>query len=225
MPNRFRNDKPHSWRSFFLFRFLRRLRKQYYALRRRKMRAHQEKFRHMTVRSTSPWYRILLLFQKGFHYFRTSVSAVMSFLSPAVFPLLGAALICGCLWFFSNYSVGLAVGVGDEIIGYVENSAQYSKINDQVETRVKQESVAQTGEELYLIEAFPTLRYAIVDRDDFTREQDLYAALYTMASEYTRRTYGLFLDGELVATSKDRSILDAVLEQVLGCRSVKISWK
>ncbi len=215
MPNQFRNEKPHSRRSFFLFRFFRRLRKQYYSLRRRKMRVHQEKFRHMTVRNTSPWYRILLLFQKGFHYFRTSVSAVLSFLSPAIFPLLGIALICGCLWFFSNYSVGLAVGVGDEIVGYVESSAQYRRINDQVETRVKQESVAQTGEELYLIEAFPTLRYAIIDRDDFTREQDLFSALYTMASEYTRRSYGLFLDGELVATSKDRSVIDAVLENVL----------
>ncbi len=218
MPQQIREENPsrRPRRRFSLFRPFRRLRRRYYALRRRKMREHHEKFRHMTVRSTSPWYRLLLILQRSFHYFRTVVSSVFTFLSPVIFPLLGIGLICGCLWFFSHYSVGLAVGVGNDVIGYVQDSAQYSRISDQVETRVKQESVAQTGEELYLVEAFPTLRYAIVDKDDFTRDQDLFAALYTMASEYTRRSYGLFIDGELVATSKDRSVIDAVIDNVLG---------
>ncbi len=218
MPNQIQDKgkSPRARRRFFLFVFLRRLRKRYYALRRRKMLAHHEKFRHMTVRSTSPWYRLLLLFQRTSHYVRSSVSAVLSFLAPVAFPLLGIGLIAGCLWFFSHYSVGLAVGVGEDVIGYVENSAQYSRISDQVETRVKQESVAATGEELYLVEAFPTLSYAIVAKDNFTREQDLFSALYTMASEYTRRSYGLFLDGELVATSKDRSVLEAVIQEILS---------
>ena len=122
----------------------------------------------MTVRSTSPWYRVLLLFQKGFHYVSTSIAAVFSFLSPVIFPLMGCGLIALSLWFFSQYSVGLAVGVGDNVVGYVRNSAQYSAINDQVETRVKQESVAATGKETYLVEAFPTLRYTIVKNDEFT---------------------------------------------------------
>lgn len=202
-------------RGIFSFRLFRRLRKRYYALRRRKMREHKEKFRHMTVRSTSPWYRVLLLLKKSMHYFRTVASAVFTFLSPVIFPLLGVGLILVCIWFFSNYSVGLAVGVGDDLIGYVEDSAQYSRVSSLVETRVKNESVAQTGEELYLIEAFPSLRYAIVDKDEFTPEHELFSALYVMASEYTRRSYGLFLDGELVATSKDRSVLDRVIETVL----------
>ncbi len=203
-------------RRFSLFRPVRRLRKRYYALRRRKMRKHHEKFRHMTVRNTSAWYRILLLFRKGFHYVNTSISAVFSFLSPVIFPLMGVGLIFLCLWFFSQYSVGLAVGVGDDVVGYVRDSSQYSAISDRVETRVKQESLASTGKETYLVEAFPTLRYAIVKNDEFTREQDLFASLYTMASEYTRRSYGLFVDGALVATSKDRSVLDSVLQQILG---------
>lgn len=220
MPKHPREETPASGknpskRRGLSFRPFRRLRRRYYALRRRKMRAHHEKFRHMTVRSTSPWYRLFLIFQRSFHYFRTIVSSVVSFLAPAMFPILGLALIAGCLWFFSNYTVGLAVGVGDEIIGYVEDSEDYSRISDLVETRVKNESIAKTGEELYLIEAFPSLHYAIVDRDDFTSETELFSALYTMASEYTRRSYGLFLDGELVATSKDRSVLDLVIEQVL----------
>lgn len=218
MPNSYRDGSEVSRprRKKPTFRPFRRLRRRYYAFRRRKMRAHHEKFRHMTVRSTSPWYRFILLLQKWFHYVRTSLFATVSFLSPAVFPLLGIALICGCLWFFSNYSVGLAVAVGDDVIGYVQDSSQYSRISDEVELRVKQESVARTGEELYLVEAFPTLRYAIVEKDSFTRDQDLFASLYTMASEYTRRSYGLFIDGELVATSKDRSVIDAVIESVLA---------
>ena len=170
----------------------------------------------MTVRSTSPWYRVLLLFQKGFHYVSTSIAAVFSFLSPVIFPLMGCGLIALSLWFFSQYSVGLAVGVGDNVVGYVRNSAQYSAINDQVETRVKQESVAATGKETYLVEAFPTLRYTIVKNDEFTSDEDLFEELYTMASEYTRRSFGLFVDGELIATSKDRSVLDSILEQVLA---------
>lgn len=219
MPKRLRESSVSSdslsLRSLFRFRPFRRLRKRYYALRRRKLREHKEKFRHMTVRSTSPWYRVLLLLKKSFHYFRTIASALLSFLSPAIFPLLGLLLIGGCLWFFSHYSVGLSVGVGDEVIGYVEDSSEYSRISGLVETRVKNESLAQTGEELYLIEAFPSLHYAIVPKDEFTSEQELFSALYTMASEYTRRSYGLFLDGELVATSKDQSVLDMVIETVL----------
>lgn len=208
-------DLLRSRRRTSLFRLIQRWRKQYYALRRRKMKQHHEKFRHMTVRSTSSWYRFLLIFQRSFHYFRTVTSAVFSFLSPVIFPILGLALICGCLWFFSNYTVGLAVGVGDDVIGYVADSKEYSRISDLVEKQVKNESLAQTGEELFLIEAFPSLHYAIIPKDNFTSEQELFTSLYTMASEYTRRSYGFFLDGELIATSKDRSVLDQVLKTVL----------
>jgi len=196
-------------------RFLRRLRRRYYSLRRRKMRVHYDKFRHMTVRSTSPIYRFFLLFKRSFHYIRTVVSSVFSFISPVFFPMLGLLLVLGAGWFFSTYSVALAVTVDGEVIGYVENSTDYSRINSLVETRVKNESLAQTGEEMYLIEAFPTLNYAIVQKDQFTSEDDLFSSLYTMASEYTRRSYGLFLDGELVATSKDRADLDSVLDEVM----------
>ncbi len=211
-----RRESKRPRKKFYLLRPLRKLRRRYYSLRRRKMRDHHEKFRHMTVRSTSPWYRLLLVFQKGFHYFRTHLASVFTFLSPVIFPALGLGLLVGCLWFFSNYSVGLAVGVGDDIIGYVQDSSRYSSISDQVEARVKQESVEKTGEELYLVEAFPTLRYAIVKNDRFSEDEELFTALYTMASEYTRRSYGLFIDGELVATSKDRYILDAVIEKILA---------
>lgn len=218
MPNTVQDENRPQRTKLRLLRFrpLKRLRKRYYALRRRKMRAHREKFRHMTVRSTSPWYRVLLLVTKGFHYFRTSVSAVFSFLSPVIFPVMGLCMIVGCLWFFSHYSVGLAVGVGDDVIGYVRDSSQYSSVNDRVEAQVKQESVASTGKELYLVESFPTLRYAIVKNDEFTQEEDLFNALYAMASEYTRRSYGLFIDGELVATSKDRSVIESILQVVLS---------
>ncbi len=216
MASREENRSPNPHKKFSLLRPFRRLRRRYYALRRRKMRNHHEKFRHMTVRSTSPWYRLLLVFQKGFHYFRASFASVFTFLSPVIFPLLGVGLLAGCLWFFSNYSVGLAVGVGDNIIGYVEDSSRYSRISDQVEARVKQESVAKTGEELYLVEAFPSLHYTIVSKEDFSEDEELFSALYTMASEYTNRSFGLFIDGELVATSKDRYILDAVIETVLS---------
>ncbi len=217
MPQRNTSEKRDgfSLSSLFRFRFFRRLRRRYYGLRRRKMRAHYEKFRHMTVRNTSPFYRFLLLFRRGFHAVRTRVSLVMSFLSPVFFPLLGACLVLCSLWFFSNYSVALAVEVDGELIGYVEDSEDYTRINDMVETRVKNESVFQTGAEMYLIEAFPTLRYAIVANDQFTSEEDIFSALYTMASEYTRRSYGLFLDGELVATSRDRAVLDRVIDEVM----------
>ena len=204
-------------RRFFLsrLRFFRRLRKRYYVLRRRKLRAHYEKFRHMTVRSTSPFYRFLLLFRRSFHYVRTLISSVTSFLSPLFFPLMAVLMIGGCFWFFSNYSVGLAVSVDGEVIGYVENSAEYDRINNLVETRVKNESVAQTGEELYLVEAFPTLQYAVIPKDRFTSEEALFSSLYTMASDYTRRSYGLFLDGVLVAADKDRAELDRLIDEVM----------
>lgn len=192
------------------------LRRRYYTLRRRKMREHREKFRHMTSRSASPVYRFSLRFFRGFHYVHTVVSLIASFLAPLFLPLLGFGMIVGCLWFFGNYSVGLAVEVDGERIAYVTSSEEYSRINSLVETRVKNESVEQTGEEMYLVEAFPTLTYAIVRNDRFTSEEALFRELYTMASEYTRRSYGLFLDGELVATSRDRADLDRVVSEVMA---------
>ena len=169
----------------------------------------------MTVRSTSPFYRFVLLFRRSSHYVRTLISSVTSFLAPLFFPLMAVALLGGCFWFFSNYSVGLAVSVDGNVIGYVENSAEYDRINDLVETRVKNESVAQTGEELYLVGDFPTLQYAIVAKDHFSSEDALFSSLYTMASDYTLRSYGLFLDGVLVATDKDRTELDRLIDEVM----------
>ena len=193
----------------------RRLRRRYYALRRRKMRAHYEKFRHMTARNATGRYRFFLWFRKSLHYVHTLGASVFSFLSPVVFPALGVLLLLGCFWFFSNYTVALAVGVGDEVIGYVASSGDYDKISDRVELQVKNESLKQTGEETYLVESFPTLSYAVIPKDQFTSEEELYDSLYTMASEYTKRSYGLFLDGELIATSKDRNELDQVISTVL----------
>lgn len=199
----------------FDFRFFRKLRRRYYALRRRKLKAHYEKYRHMTVRSTSPAYRFLLLFGKGFHYVRSMVSSVTELLAPLFFPILTILLLVGSAWFLSGYSLGLSVSVDGEVIGYVENSSEYDRISNMVETRVKNESLAQTGEEMYLIEAFPTLSFAVVSKDQFSTEDELFMSLYTMASEYTRRSYGLFLDGELIATSKDRADLDSVIDEVM----------
>lgn len=191
------------------------LRRRYYSLRRRKMRVHREKFRHVTERNASPFYRFWLHFRRGFHYVRTMISLTGSFFAPLFLPLLGTGMIILTLWFFGNYSVGLAVEVDGVRIGYVSSAEDYSRINSLVETRVKNESVEQTGKEMYLVDAFPILNYAIVPNDEFTSEEALFHALYTMASEYTRRSYGLFLDGELVATSRDRADLDHVISAVM----------
>lgn len=190
--------------------------KRYSLLLRRNLRRHEERFRHSTTQNLSAFYRLLFSVKKGFSYLRSHATAAVSFVAPAVFPLLSLLLIVGSLWFFSKYSVGLAVVVGENVIGYVRDSGEYERVNDRVELRVKQESVARTGEELYLLEHFPTLHYAVVPKDDFTRESELFSSLYAMASEYTKYSYGLYLDGELVATAKDRSVLDMVLDKVLS---------
>lgn len=193
-----------------------RLRGRYYELRRNRMKAHYEKFRHRTVRSASVWYRLKVFAANGAHYVQATAASVFSFLSPVIFPVLGFCLIGVCIWFASFYQVGLSVRVGDQVLGYVRDSSDYLRISSAVEMRVKNESLAQTGSELYLVETFPSLHYEVFPRSQLTPEESLYEALYGMTSDYTRQSYGLFLDGELIATSKQRPVLESVLDTVLS---------
>ena len=193
----------------------RRLKARYRALRGSRMQAYEEKFRHSTTRLASPAYRVRMALARGFHRFRGKAGALFSFLSPFLFPALGVGLIVLAVWFATHYTLGLSVVVGDRVIGYVANAAFYRRISDAVETRVKDESLEKTGEELYLVETFPVLHFSVISEDELTAEEDLYRELYTMASDYTSRSYGLFLDGQLVGTSKDAAVLDQVLDAVL----------
>lgn len=190
--------------------------KRYDSLRRRRMRRYREAFRHSTVRSSTLSYKLVQLLKRGVLYLRAVLSSFFSLIAPAILPSIACLLVFGCIWFSSRYTVALAVEVGDKIVGYVSDSEDFRRISDLVEAQVKNESLEQTGSELYLVESLYGLHYAIIPRDEFTSEDQLYDSLYAMASEYTRYSYGLFLDGELIATSKDSSVLNSVLTKILS---------
>lgn len=192
-----------------------RLRSRYYTMRRRNMRAHSEKFRHVTVRRSTPGYRALMWLRRSTHYVKSSLAAVLSFVSPVFLPLLALLMIGGSFWFFSNYTVALAVELDDTVLGYVASSDEYDLISDRVEDQVKKDSLREMGKEVYLVEAFPSLRYAVIPKGSYTPQDDLYDSLYTLASDYLLRSYGLFLDGELVATSRDRADIEKAIDTVL----------
>ncbi len=185
-------------------------------IRRELHAAHQRKFRHVTVRNASLAYRLRVLLRRGAHLAGSTARALLGLILPFVLPALGCGILLFSAWAFSTYAIAIEVVVEGKVIGYVENSGTFSEINGQVQARVMAESEADTGEGVYTLENMPFLRYAVIEKDAFTKEEDIYNTLYTLASDYTRQSYGFFLDGTLIATSKKRDLLDQVLQTVLS---------
>lgn len=169
-------------------------------------------FSETHARYVKPGYYLSRLFS---HYFKLTVLFVRGAirkLLPIVIPLCGVAVIAVSWWALSTHTVALRVSVGDETLGYVTSEERFDYINN----KVYDEVLERTGES-YTMSELPTMELSIVRNDELTDENSIYMTLSSMADDYMGKTYGLFVDGTLIATSRDESDFIHLKENIVAC--------
>ena len=65
-----------------------------------------------------------------------------------------------------------------------------------------------------MMESIPTLSFVIIEKDQFTDSSVIAETLYNSYQEYIGQSYGLFIDGQLIGTSKNDGDFTRLLEEV-----------
>lgn len=157
-------------------------------------------FKEVKVRHVKPGYYIRNVI---LYYLRCAwifTRGVVRMLLPIVTPLCGVAIVVFSVWALSTHTLALKVSVDGETLGYVVNESSFNDING----RVNSEVLAKTGEN-YVMEELPTMELSVVKNEDLSDDDEIYALLSAKADDYMGKTYGLYFDGTLVATSRDES--------------------
>lgn len=115
----------------------------------------------------------------------------------------------------NTYCIALKVIVDGEMLGYVHGQDDYEKARVGAENSI----AAMVGNQ-YLLDKEPQYEFAIVKREDITDIKKIEGELTKTAQEDLDQTYGLYLDGELVAVNESQDdlvdLLDAIKEPYLS---------
>ena len=167
-------------------------------------------FKDVKVRHVKPSYYIRNVFVYYMKLIWLFTRGVVRKLLPVITPLCGVAIVIVSVWALSTHTLALKVSVNGETLGYVENESSFNDIN----SRVSSEVLEKTGEN-YVMEELPTMELSVVKNEDLTDENEIYATLSAKADDYMGKTYGLFLDGTLVATSRDEGDFERLKEKLV----------
>lgn len=167
-------------------------------------------FKDVKVRHVKPSYYIRNVFVYYMKLIWLFTRGVVRKLLPVITPLCGVAIVIVSAWALSTHTLALKVSVNGETLGYVENESSFNDIN----SRVSSEVLEKTGEN-YVMEELPTMELSVVKNEDLTDENEIYATLSAKADDYMGKTYGLFLDGTLVATSRDEGDFERLKEKLV----------
>ena len=168
-------------------------------------------FKDFKVRHVKPSYYIRNVFVYAVRVSWLFVRGVIRKLLPVVLPLCGVAIVAVSWWALSTHSVALKVTLSGETLGYVSKESDF---ND-VKNKVSDEVLEKTGEN-YAMSELPLMELSIVKNEDITPEEEIYSTLSSMAEDYMGKTYGLFIDGTLIATSRDESDFTQLKENLIG---------
>ncbi len=166
------------------------------------------KIKNVNFLHTNYLYRTFYMFKRTMRVIALSVWGVVRLVSPVVIPLAGAAILIFSVWGLSTYAVGLEVTIGDRKV-YVESAAEFNRIQGEV-----QDAILSTGNGEYITDTLPTMQMMLVEKNDFTPADEIADILNSNYDEYVGQSYGFFLDGQLIATSKSGSDFDILIEQL-----------
>lgn len=162
------------------------------------------------IRHTNYSYRLGYYFR---HYSKIVIYGIWGFIRltvPIVAPIAGVVILVISVWAFNTYAIALEVTVGSESLGYVGSEQEFNSIQQQVEQRISDDG----GDEEYVTEAIPFLRLSVVKKDEITEDSTVVKTLYDSYREYIGQSYGFFIDGKLIGTSKTEDDFNAVLSVV-----------
>ncbi len=163
------------------------------------------------IRYTNYIYRLKYYIKHAVTLFFFGVWGLLRLIVPVAAPVAGTAILVFSLWAFNTYAIALEVTVGNESLGYISNEQQYYRIQQSVEKRIEEEG---SGDE-YITEAIPLLTLSVVKKDEISDGAAIVDTLYDNYRDYIGQSYGYFVDGRLVGTSKSESDLDLILSEVV----------
>lgn len=169
-------------------------------------------FKDVKVRHVKPGYYLRNVFFYCVRLIWVFSRGIVRKLLPVITPLCGIAIIIFSWWMLSSHSVALKVTMNGETLGYVTSETQFDDINN----RVVENVLEKTGEN-YTMEELPSMELTIVKNEDLTDDFEIYSTLSSMADDYMGKTYGLFIDGNLIATSREESDFIQLKENLVDC--------
>jgi|GEM_PF-982899 len=142
------------------------------------------------------------------YHFPKILKSIYSFIKmvvPYVTPVLGVFILTFSIWSLNTYSVALQVKLGNEPIAYVRSEDAFNNIQDQVASDI---SLSTNSE--YELGEIPTISFAVVKKQEITSENEIYNTLLTKSQEYVGQSYGFYVDGQLIGTSKNENDFERI---------------
>lgn len=168
------------------------------------------KLKSVNIRNTNIFYRVYVFIK---HYLKITfvlISGIFRLIMPVVIPLAGVFIICFSVWSLNTYAIALEVTMGNDRIAYVNNQNEFEDINNMVTDQVMKQA---DGE--YAMESMPILQFALVPKNEITEKTEIYNTLYTKVQEYLGQSYGFFIDGQIVGTSKNEAVFTILQQELL----------
>lgn len=118
-------------------------------------------------------------------------------------------LIIGFVVSTNNVAVALKVTYKGDVIGYVQNQDEVNSLVNKVE-----DDISYKIGEAYSLNETPKYSVALVKKDGYTEDEKLYDRFFNEAKDDVGITYGLYVDGNLIASTDQNGLLENLLEEV-----------
>ncbi len=168
-----------------------------------------KKLKNVHLLHTNYLYRIWYSLKHFFKVLALSLWGLIRLVSPVVIPMAGVAIIVFSVWGVSTYSVGLKVTIGDQSV-YVTSEEEFDRIRNQVQTEIL---TGGSGE--YITEALPSKQMMMIPKNSFTSADEIADILSRNYEDYVGQSYGFFLDGVIIGTSRSGSDFDTLVDQLV----------
>ncbi len=126
-------------------------------------------------------------------------------------PVASVFLLCAVLYSVKDYTLGVKVYIEGQEVATLQDEEDY----EAVATRVERYVSGITGGN-YELGVQPTYQMALVNKKDFGATVELEEALLASADDVIYESYGLYVDGELVAVHANEQELEELLTAMLG---------
>ena len=163
------------------------------------------------IRYTNYLYRLKYYAKHCLTLLIYGISGLFRLVFPIAAPIAGTVMLVFSVWVFNTYAIALEVSVGSESVGYITDEQEYYDIQRTVEKRIEADGYVDE----YITEDIPLLTLSFVRKDEVSDNEEIVNTLYDNYREYIGQSYGYFIDGRLVGTSKNEADLDLVLSEVV----------
>ena len=129
-------------------------------------------------------------------------------------PLLCAGLILTVVLIAKDYMLGVRVSIDGKEVGVLASKEDFDTVLQSVETYI-----AETTGAPYEITVQPTFQSSMIRRDETRTTKGITDLLYSKASDVVGESYGLYVDGELIAVNPNGEGIEETLAQYLVTHS------